>query len=402
MEKTKKLYEINPYLKEFHATVLEQTKMNEFYHVVLDQTAFYPTGGGQPFDKGTLNLIPVVDVYKKEGIIYHVLQESLEGQTEVIGQIDWERRFDHMQQHAGQHILSRAFEILYDIETIGFHLGEQFVTIDLSTDRITNEMIEKVEQLANRIVMENRQIEKILYDVSELPEDAIKKIPELDDQVRLVDIEQFDSCPCAGTHPDYTGEIGLIKTLGQEVVRKNIRLTFVCGYRALSTFRNIQEELSNISTLLKTNWFDVTKKTKQIIEEQKVMESQIRSLKTELLPIKIEEWKKRSEKIGDIYYLEAIIENADPQETRQIAQGITQTSSYIVMIVNQSEEKIQFFLQRSDDVAIPMNEVLKVGLDVIDGKGGGNAKSAQGGSNRVDQLEQAVAEMKDYIIHSVK
>jgi len=397
MEKTKKLYEENPYVKEFQAKVIEEVQVENHYEVVLDQTAFYPTGGGQPCDVGTLSGIPVQDVFKKNGVIYHVLSSSLEGKGEVTGLIDWQRRFDYMQQHSGQHILSRAFEILYKIDTVGFHLGEEFVTIDLQIDQLSEEMIEKVEHLSNQIVMENRAIHKYLLSPDQMTEQAIAKIPELDDYVRLVDIAHFDSCPCAGTHPNYTGEIGLIKVLGTEKIRNNIRLTFVCGYRALNYFHRIQLELANIASLLKTNWVNIKEKTEFLMEERNQFEAQIKSLKLEILPYQIENWRQKAESIGEAYLVEAVLENKEMQEIKKWMQEIVQSPSYIVLFTMKSKDKVQFLLQRSENVNLSMNDVLKLGLETVHGKGGGNPKVAQGGSSETMNMDDALNQMKEYI-----
>ncbi|WP_339062035.1 DHHA1 domain-containing protein [Tepidibacillus marianensis] len=351
---------------------------------------------------GTLSGISVQDVYKKNGVIYHVLFSSLHGEEEVNGLIDWERRFDHMQQHSGQHILSRAFEILYDIETIGFHLGEEIVTIDLNTSQLTDEMVEKVERLSNQIVMGNRAIHKQLLSPDQMAEQAIAKIPELDGYVRLVEIENFDSCPCAGTHPDYTGEIGLIKILGTEKVRKNIRLTFVCGFRALQFFTKFKQELTNTASLLKTNWENVKEKTKFLLAEINLFEGQTKSLKQELLPYHIEKWRQKAIQIGEVYLVEAVVDDREIQELRQLSQEIVESPSYIVLFTIKSNEKVQFFLQRSENMTISMNDVLKIGLEIVHGKGGGTPKMAQGGSTDIHQLDEALTRMKEYLTRQLK
>jgi len=403
MKETIKLYEQDPYLKQAKAIVIEENKRDDdLYEIILDMTIFYPTGGGQPFDKGWINDIEVVDVYKKQGIIYHVIKSSLEGSSEVDLLIDWQRRLDHMQQHSGQHVLSRAFEILFEAETVGFYLGEEIVTIDVALLELTKEMVAKVESLSNQIITENREIIKKVVKETDVLEDIKSKIPELADEVRIVEIKDFDYGACAGTHPNSTSEIGMVKIIGWEKYKQNQRVSFVCGNRSLRFFSSFQDQLMQTASILKTNWLDVAAKTSYILDEKQSIEKELKELKIKMLHFEAEEWRQKARYIGKIYWVESIFENRDFGEIRQLSQMITETSSsYVVMFVLKSEGKVQFLLQRSGDLDVPMNEALKLGLTIIDGKGGGNQQLAQGGSSSLDKMNDAIDHMRKFIFQQM-
>ncbi|MCM3537953.1 alanyl-tRNA editing protein [Priestia endophytica] len=213
-----------------------QDKKGDFY-IILEETAFYPTGGGQPHDIGTLNGIKVLTVEELDGEIRHYTERTLpDSDDKVVGVIDWERRFDYMQQHTGQHILSAAFAQLYDISTVGFHLGKDIVTIDLNISELTEEMISKAEKLANDIIIENRPIVTKWIEYDDLVNYPIRKTPSVKENIRLVIIDEFDYNGCGGTHPNTTGEVGAIKVLNWERQRKKIRLYFICGNRVMTQF----------------------------------------------------------------------------------------------------------------------------------------------------------------------
>ncbi|OEG00046.1 hypothetical protein BHF71_06705 [Vulcanibacillus modesticaldus] len=396
---TKKLFDENPYLKECTGKVLKEcVREDGLYEVVLDQTIFYPTGGGQPNDTGLINDIAVVDVYKQKGIIYHLLESSLNGAQEVICKLDWQRRFDFMQQHSGQHILSRAFETLFEAQTVGFHLGEEVVTIDVELKELTEVMVRAVEELSNKIIMENRVILSKLLSADELSEEEIKKIPELDKYVKLVIVDDFDQCACAGTHPKTTAEIGLIKILGWEKVRKNIRVTFVAGKRAVGFFTKFQNQLFKTAAVLKTNWADIGEKVSYILDEKLQLEKQVKELTAKKIQYEIEEWKNKAVNYDEFYLVEAVFKDRDVNEIRQLAQGIVNSPSYVVLFANVTGGKVQFVLQRSSNLEVAMNDCLKLGLELVDGKGGGNTLSAQGGGQNIRNTEEAIKRMRDYLI----
>lgn len=407
MEQTKRLYEDDSYLKECQANLIsEQVSGYEgLNEVVLDKTIFYPTGGGQPNDFGWINGVAVVDVYKRDGIIYHVLESPLyieDTNLEVSLRIDWERRFDHMQQHSGQHLLSRVFEILFEAETVGFHLGDEVVTIDLNMELFNEEMLKQAEKLANRVAMENKRISVRNIKSEKVDEEIKEKIPEITEFIRLVEISEFDNCACSGTHLDYTAEIGMIKIIGWEKYKQKTRLSFVCGNRALTTFANFQRELYSTSETLKTNWGNINQNVTRILMEKEELERSLRKLKETVIAAEISNFKNAAEFNKNFYYYEKIYENREFSELKQLAQGITGSNQAVVLLATIVNERVQLLLQRSDGVDISMVDSLKIGLEVIEGKGGGNTKTAQGGGENIEQIDEAVIKIRQFIFNNIE
>lgn len=264
-----KLYYIDAYTKDFTTKIIKQDydKEDNLY-VVLNETAFYPTGGGQPYDIGTLNGTLVTNVEEVNGEIRHFIAEQLET-AEVEGKINWERRFDHMQQHAAQHILSAAFWDHFNIPTIGFHLGKETVTIDLETENLPAETIEKAVQIANNIVFENHPIRIQWMNLEEAKTLPLRKEPTLTENIRVVIIENFDYNGCGGTHPRRTGEVGLIQVLNWERNKGGIRLTFIAGWRTLKLMGQQQQIMKDVSKQLNSSETDIPAKVAQLLISQK-------------------------------------------------------------------------------------------------------------------------------------
>src|SRR6266545_2938187 len=237
---TERLYYSDSYIREFDANVVEQTAHEGKTAVVLDRTAFYPTSGGQPFDLGTLSGAKVLDVVDTDdGRILHVVDRAPDG-ARVNGQIDWVRRFDHMQQHTGQHVLSAAFDRLLNARTESFHLGVEYSTIDLARELPAAE-IARAEEEANRVVWEDRPVAIRFAGPDEIAKLPLRKEPKREGILRLIDVQDFDLSACGGTHVARTGAIGLIAVAATERLRGGSRVTFLCGGRALAGYRSLRE-----------------------------------------------------------------------------------------------------------------------------------------------------------------
>jgi alanyl-tRNA synthetase len=240
---TERLYYTDPYLTEFDARVVDLRDVAGRSGVVLDCTAFYPTSGGQPFDTGTIGGARVVDVVDgDDGVIVHIVEGVVEvsapaagdsGKGILSGRVDWARRFDHMQQHTGQHVLSAAFERVMDAATLSSHLGEERSSIELAVGDTDWRAIERIEEAANRIVWEDRPIERHWVDDEGVKRFKLRKPPAVSGRIRIVEIPDWDVSACGGTHTRRTGEVGAIKIVRWEKVRGNTRFEFLCGARAL-------------------------------------------------------------------------------------------------------------------------------------------------------------------------
>ena len=264
---TVKLYYENAFLQDFTAVVESCGAEKGGFAVVLDRTAFYPEGGGQPADHGTLGDARVLDVHEKDGVVTHLCDHELPVGAEVSGRIDWARRFDHMQQHSGEHICSGLICERFHCDNVGFHMGADFVTIDFS-GMLTQEDLSAVEAEANEWVWKNVPIE-ITYPDAE----ALKTIPyrskkELTGQVRIVTIPGADICACCGTHVSSTGEIGLIKIFSCVKFHDGVRLEILCGRRALAYLSEIAEQNRRVSGLLSAKPLETAAAVRRLLDAE--------------------------------------------------------------------------------------------------------------------------------------
>ncbi|WP_047152775.1 serine-tRNA(Ala) deacylase AlaX [Aneurinibacillus tyrosinisolvens] len=378
-----KLYYEDPYKKEFTASILRQgTERDGTPFVVLTQTAFYPTGGGQPCDLGTLSGIDVIDVEEIEGEIRHRLRGALpEDKSEIAGKIDWQRRFDHMQQHTGQHILSAAFEQLYDAATVGFHLGRETVTVDIALPELSREQAEAVEQLANSIVFENRDIIARFVEPQELAQLPLRKPPSVSENVRIVMIADFDYSPCGGTHPSRTGEVGPIKILTWERYKNNNRIEFVCGARTIREMNKKQMILRDASRLLTSGEAELADNVTRLLTERKELERSLLEARGKLFEYEAGELVEAAPLNAGIHLVTKTFTDRTMQDLQKLANHVTSIKPNTVALFAGYGDKTQLVFARGSAVPIAMNNLLKETLPLIDGKGGGNPNVAQGGGN---------------------
>ena len=256
---TELLYYHDAYQVEFQARVLERLSGDGRAGLILDETYFYPTSGGQPYDTGRLAGAAVQDVELREadGAVIHWLAAD-PGLEVVAGQVDWARRFDHMQQHTGQHVLSQAFEQIAGAATISFHMSAESSTLDLDAREMNDEQIAQAELLANQVVWQNRPVTVQFVTPAEARAMSVRKIPPAKNgRLRLIGIEEFDLCACGGTHVRQTGEIGLIKVTKSERQGGNIRIEFLCGRRALEDYDRKNLVLARLSNELTTGYWEI-------------------------------------------------------------------------------------------------------------------------------------------------
>lgn len=291
---TEKLFYKDSHLKEFTATVISCEEAvspkgeRKGYRIVLDQTAFFPEGGGQFGDRGMLNDIKVYDTHEKNGIIYHETKEPIKEGTCVAGKLDFAERFARMQQHSGEHILSGIVHSLYGYDNVGFHLGADVTTLDFNGE-LDEEQVRDLEIRANHAVFENIPV-KVLYPTKE----ELKKLDyrskiEIEGQVRIVSIQGYDICACCAPHVDRTGEIGLIKISGCEKHRGGCRMTIVCGVRALADYRQKQRSVTEVSVALSAKPDQIGNAVLHLKEQQAKTKEQLNRMQTLYLRGKLEE-----------------------------------------------------------------------------------------------------------------
>lgn len=388
---TNKLYYEDPSIQCFKAKVIEQQPN----YVVLSETAFYSTGGGQPHDLGLINGIEVTNVEVIDGEIRHFLTNPLpDNTTEVNGEIDWERRFDHMQQHAGQHILSAAFEQLFKFQTISFHLGKDTVTIDLNVTEVSETQLMETEQLANQIILENRLIETKWVTEKELSNYKLRKATSLKENIRLVIIPDFDYNACGGTHPISTGQVRAIKILQTEKQKKAVRVEFICGERILTHLHRKHQVLVNLVSILSTPENKIMNATKNLLTQNSRLEKQVVDLSNSLLAYEAKELRESSDKTT----ITCIFENRSMLELQKLAKLVIQeTPNSICILVSNNQDKLQVVAAKGNDVEQSMKELIAHVLPYINGKGGGNERMAQGGGEKIITSEQLIEKAISYI-----
>ncbi len=392
---TNKLYYENVYQSTFVATV---TKSEEDY-IVLSETAFYPTGGGQPCDTGTINGKIVSNVEEVNGEIRHYINDSIPVGSKVEGIIDWERRFDHMQQHAGQHMLTAAFVELYGYETTSFHLGSEKVTIDLNVENVSSQELEKVEQLTNQIILEQREIETKWVSKEEVNQYPLRKTLSVEENIRLVIIPEFDYNGCGGTHPQNTGEVQVLSILGTERQKKKTRIEFVCGHRVRKQIHDKTAVISKLTSLLHAPQNELETNAFRLIDRNKTLEKEIKSLQDTIFQFEALELLKDTIKVGSHRVVQATFRDKGLQELQTIARYVLSNDPEVnVLFVSEINGKLQFICQR-EQAAINMKNLAQSVFPVINGKGGGNEKQAQGGGEAKTITSDALLTM---LLHQLK
>jgi alanyl-tRNA synthetase len=397
-----RLFYQDSYIKSFTSEVVTKGKdKDDNDYIVLEQTAFYPTGGGQPHDIGTIENIKVLNVEEVEGEIRHYLENELEdGISSVQGVIDWERRFDHMQQHAGQHILSAAFEQLFGYKTIGFHLGNETITIDLETEILLESEAMKVEELANQIIVENRLIETKWVTEEELVNYNLRKETSVKEDIRLVIIPNFDYNGCGGTHPRATGEVQAIKILDWERQKKKVRVEFVCGNRVLKQLNQKNKVLMELTKLLNAPEKDMQQAVIRLIENSRSMQKELEQSREELLHYEARSLARISKNEAGYKIISEVFQNRSIQDLQKLARMIlTEDKESIVILVSENETRIQLVCARGTLENISMKKLMGTALSPINGKGGGSDSFAQGGGEALISGKQMLQHLLG-IIHS--
>ncbi|MCT2536948.1 alanyl-tRNA editing protein [Aquibacillus koreensis] len=285
---TEKLYYHDAYKREFSTKIWYQKKdQTGRWYVVLERTIFYPTGGGQPHDTGVINGVSITDVEEVEGEIRHYVETPLDLQSECYGSIDWDRRFDHMQQHAGQHMLSAAFEDIYNYKTVGFHLGQDICSIDLETSDLLNHEVNYVEDIVNDLILENRVIESKWITEEEIMNYSLRKELSVKDNIRLVIIPQFDYNGCGGTHPTSTGQVNSLKVLHWEKQKKQIRVYFICGKRVLKQLGEKHQTMLRLTNDLSAPQDQLSDAVAKVLQNKKDLEKTIEDYRSKLIEYEV-------------------------------------------------------------------------------------------------------------------
>jgi alanyl-tRNA synthetase len=397
---TERLYYQDITSKTFTARIVEQLTHDGHVAVVLDRTAFYPRGGGQPSDRGKLGNALVVDVIERDtdSAVLHVLNLPADAATfgqvgdEVTGELDWSRRFDLMQQHTGQHILSQAFIAVADADTIGFHLTDDTLTIDLDKKNLQPDAIDRAEDLANQIVFEDRPVTARFVTAAELAKMPLRKPPKVESNIRIVQVEGFDWSPCGGTHVARTSQIGLIKIVKLDRQSDGMRVEFRCGRRALADYSRKHQMISQVAGVLSVGYGELDQAISRMQVESKDLRKRLADAEGKLLVYEAAELDAAAQNRGEFRLVACAWTDREALHLRTLAKKLA-AKQKTVSLLGSGGAQPMFVFARSPDLAIDLVPLVRGAIERIGGKGGGGKPDfAQGGgpSASEDQVRAAI------------
>ena len=398
---TKRLYYTDTFLHEFEGTITDVINGDK-PAIKLDQTAFYPTSGGQVFDTGVLRgdggeaRVEQVEETENGEVVHYINPADITNVRpgmKVRGTIDTFRRRDHMQQHSGQHVLSAAFERLYKMATVSFHMGAETCTIDLATDGIRDEQLKKAEALANQVIFENRPVGVRFVHLEEAKKLGLRKLPDVGkDELRLIDIADFDLCACGGTHVRTTAQIGMILVRKSEKVKQGYRVEFVCGDRALRVARKDFETLSQAAMLYSAGLYEVPANIKKALDEIKAAQKQQHRLLEEMAELWADRLFAASHTEGRFKLVKQLFTDRELTFVKLLAQKLSKHAG-VVALLGSTQAQATLVFARSADVDIDVSALIKEVMASVGGRGGGSKDLAQGGVPDASKLPELLEEV---------
>lgn len=381
---TEKLFYEDSHMVTFLATVVSCEKSEETYEVVLDRTAFFPEGGGQYADTGLLDGVKVLDVQERAGVIYHETKQPLEIGKTVQGTIDWEERFSKMQQHSGEHIVSGLVHALCGYDNVGFHMGKDAITMDFNGS-ITKEQLKEIERKANEAVVKNLDICVVYPSKEELASISYRSKIEIEGQVRIVEIPGYDVCACCAPHVKKTGEIGLIKLLNVQNYKGGVRISMLCGFRALEDYEKKSEHVKQISVLLSAPEDEIFSEVSRLKEEIASKKAQVVQLQEKLLVHKVEQIPE-SEKV--VILFEEELEGNAP---RELVNLVVERGACVGAVFAGTEKKGYRYVigSKNCDTRIFAKRL----NETFGGRGGGKPEMVQGSCVGTEALIRKEVEM---------
>ena len=389
MTVTERLYYSDSHLIEFDARVIDVTdRVSGWTAVVLNRTAFYPTGGGQPSDTGTLSGARVVECIDdgEQGVLHVVQGAAPERGTIVHGRVDWPRRLDHIQQHTGQHILSQAFVTLFNAPTRSFRVLDTSCEIDIELQNPTSQIIERAVELANNVIWEDRAIVIRNVTSEEAAELPLRKEPAREGELRLIEIEGFDLTPCGGTHAYRTGEVGMIAVRSWERAKGLTRIEFVAGTRALADYRKANRSAREVAALFSTGRDDAPQLAAQMVEESKELHRRVRALEEIAAGVEAEKLLATASQ-GVVTH---VFEGRDAESLKKLAHALIEHPGTIALLGSRDGDTARLVFARSADAHGDMNALMREACTLLDGRGGGKPDLAQGGGKHVEKLHDAL------------
>ncbi|HTS07910.1 MAG TPA: alanine--tRNA ligase-related protein [Candidatus Eisenbacteria bacterium] len=395
---TQRLYYHDSFLYHFDAEVSEVRGTSKAA-LFLDRTAFYPTSGGQIFDTGVISTedekLRVTEVADAEdGRVIHYLEappKSLQPGTKIHGEIDQTRRRDHMQQHTGQHVLSAAFVRLFDLHTVSFHMADDYCSIDIDTPTLTKEKIERAEREANEIILENRPIEIRFVTRDEAANLGLRKIPVADrDELRIIDIRDYDLSACGGTHVNQTGQIGCILLRKAEKVRQGWRVEFIAGQRAVATARRDYTALTETAAMFSAHIYDVPVQARKSLDEIRSLRKQHEQSLEELAEAQAAAILAGIPEENSFRLVVRAFADRDMNFLKLLAQKLTRIAPNVVALLGTTSPQPSLVFAQSAGQQADMGKLMKDALAKVGGRGGGSKDMAQGGVPNGESVSPAL------------
>lgn len=381
---TEKLFYQDSHLAEFKATVIScksvsggvlNGKQGDFYSVELDRTAFFPEGGGQYADTGFLDEIRVVDVQETDGRIFHVTEKPLQPGSTVTGKIDWEERFMKMQQHSGEHIVSGLVHSRFGYDNVGFHLGSENCTMDFNGE-LTKEQLSEIELEANRAVWKDLEIQALYPSKEELPGIEYRSKIEIEGQVRIIVVPGYDVCACCAPHVAHTGEIGVIKLTNVQRYKGGVRVTMLCGIRALRDYDVKQAQTGEISAMLCAKENEIAEAVRHVKEETAHLKAQLAEREKKLIDLHADMIPENGEPVC------IFSEDIEGESMRKLMNRVLEDGHGFCAVFHGDEKSGFRYVMGSRDTGekdpIDMREFLKQFNSKFDGRGGGKPEMVQG------------------------
>ena len=395
---TKRLYDENSHLTEAESRVVSCVPAGDAFDVVLDQTVFFPEGGGQPSDTGKLGEALVSHVREEGGEIYHRVDRALAVGAVVSGRIDWARRFDFMQQHTGEHLLSFSFYELFSASNVGFHLALDYATIDFDKP-VSHEQILEAELLANRFVWKNLPVHATFYD----SEEAVAALPlrkhaeGLVPPIRIVGIEGADLCTCCAPHCDETGEIGSIFVADASSYKGGTRITFFCGERALKLHRAQHDDLDVIARRFSCQREAAVSAVKKLSDDYGALKKSERELAKSLNGYMSSEFLAKAAQAGKFRVVVQLVSGVDAARLKDLAQAASADKT-LALLVSECEARLLYVLSTGAGFPLDVSDLMPAVNAALGGKGGGRGTLAQGTSTTTSGAIEAVEQLKNYFV----
>ena len=397
---TDRLYYDDCYLREFDARVVEARADGEKYFVRLDRSAFYPTSGGQPYDTGEISGARVLDVFvDKAGEVWHEVSRPFREGEAVHGSIDWARRFDHMQQHAGEHILAGAVHRLLGGHTVGLHLGKEDSSIDVDfpdgRTHLTAAEVALLEDDVNDHIQRDVPIRCWFPEADELKALPLRKPPTVTEHVRVVQIGDDEFCACGGTHPSSAGQIGLVRIADARPSKGRVRLTFVCGMRAFADYRKRAHMIEAAANRLSTGWENLEDAVETLLKRAKDAEFRLNRERSERALENVPLLLAEAEAVGGVRVVSKALPAMSADAMRGVAGAIVGKGSAVALLASESEGGYSLLFARSPDVDIHIGKILSDSARRFGGKGGGRPDFSQGAATSADVLGEAARQVKE-------